>query len=274
VLEAQQRIADIQADRQRQAEENQLSVIFRTPINGKVAIDNQASRSIIRSWLDETQGDTAISVQWFLKLLKEIPSLAQSLSWQSADVLDPAKRRQAEAAQDAEERHVFHDFCRENGFSEAQANFSLVKSVLGSFDQYALVQAVQSNALEGLAPASSEELEQFSKEAIEKQNAYLRSLDIPTLRKMAREAGARIAAGPPPALDETQRVRAAGERVNGYKYPVLPDEFKVGDKYETLDAAFIKACSREIYRQLLDRYGPDQITEAVRTRRSDASPLW
>jgi len=270
-MKRQQEIDEINESRRSQREEFQLSLIFRTPVNGKVAIDNQASRSIIRSWLDESQGDTAISVQWFQKVLKENPSLANQLSWQSADVLNPVKRRQVEAAQDAEERRVFHEFCRDNGFSEVEANFSLIKSTLGSFDQYALAQAVQSNALQGLAPASPAELEQFRQEVIEAHNLRLLNADLPTLRRLAREAGAK---GPAPvAPDETQRVRAV-EKQDGTVYPQLPDEIRIGDREETLDAAFIKRCSVETMRFLVKRYGMAQLDEALRTRRSDASPLW
>src|SRR6266478_5171560 len=73
ILAREQEIDEINADRQRMAQENQLSLVFRTPINGKVAIDNQASRSIIRSWVDETKGE-AITPAWFVQILKENPS--------------------------------------------------------------------------------------------------------------------------------------------------------------------------------------------------------
>src|SRR5882724_4260093 len=125
VIKRQQEIDEINADRLRMAQEQQLSLIFRTPVGKKVAVDCQSNRNIIRSWLDESQGDTAISVQWFKKVLNEQPGLARQLSWQSANILDPAKRRQVEAAQDAEERRVFHEFCVANGFSEVDANFLL-----------------------------------------------------------------------------------------------------------------------------------------------------
>ena len=51
VLAAEKEIDEINADRKRMAQEQQLSNIFRTPVkvNGKaaIAIDNQANRSII-----------------------------------------------------------------------------------------------------------------------------------------------------------------------------------------------------------------------------------
>src|SRR6266436_6226910 len=144
ILARQHELDEINLDRHRMAQENQLSLIFRTPVivNGKpaIAIDNQGNRNIIAGWLQEDQGEQ-LSPAWFTKVLSEQPQSVRSLSWQSADILDPTKRRQAEAAQAAEERRVFHDFCRDNGFSEVDANFSLVKSTLGSFDQYTLAQA-------------------------------------------------------------------------------------------------------------------------------------
>jgi hypothetical protein len=97
-------------------------------------------------------------------------------------------------------------------------------------------------------------------------------MDIPTLRKLAREAGARGPAAPQP--DEVQRIRAA-ERADGYAYPPLPDEFRDGEgPEEALDAKFLKKCSRETYKFLLNRYGSEQITEALRTRRPEVSSMW
>ena len=264
VLRREQEIDEINADRQRMAQEQQLSNILRTPVNGKVAIDNQANRTILIGWLQEDQGEQ-ITPAWFKKVLSEQPQLVSQLTWQSADILDPAKRR-------AEEHRVFHDFCRDNGFSECESNRTLVKSVLGQgYDRHTLAQAVQSNAL-SLAQASPEELAQFRQEAITLHNQYLSGLDIPTLRKMAREAGARGQA--PVALDETQRVRAAEEKFYGTGYPVLPDELLIEGREELIDSSYIKRCSKETLRLLMKRYGSDQVNEALRTRISGVNPLW
>ncbi len=265
VVERQRRIAEINEESHRQYEEFQLSLIFRTPVLGKVAIDNFAARKIIRSWVDEAKGDTGISVQWFLKLLKDTPSLARSLQWQSADLLDPRKQKDIAEAQAEQDRYTFNQFARENGFSLVDANHQLAKSLLGSgFNSYQLSEAVSSNAL-SLAQASPEELERFRQEAIQAHNQRLKSMDIPALRKLAREAGARGPVAPQP--DETQRIRAATETFYGTAYPPLPDEFRDGNGPEqVLNAAFIKKCSKETLRLLIKRYGSDQVTEALRTR--------
>src|SRR5712692_2293509 len=136
IIERQNKIAEINEESHRQYEEFQLSLIFRTPINGNVAIDNQSNRGFILGWLQEDQGES-ISATWFQKVLKETPLLANQLSWQSADILDPVKRREAASAQAEQDREVFSAFARENGFSECESNHLLVKSVLGeAFEKY------------------------------------------------------------------------------------------------------------------------------------------
>ena len=149
-------------------------------------------------------------------------------------------------------------------FALNDANFNVIRRTLGAgFSVYAIQQTIASDAL-SLSPPTQPELDEWERQAIEEHNLRLLSADIPTLRKLAREAGAR---GPiaPSHLDETQRVRAA-ERVDGTVYPALPEEFLENGKEVVLDAAFIKRSSRETYRLLLNRYGSDQITEALRTR--------
>src|ERR1700751_538304 len=56
-IEADKRIAGIDAERLRAAQDHQLTLIIRPPINGRVAVDNQANRSIITGWFDETRDE-------------------------------------------------------------------------------------------------------------------------------------------------------------------------------------------------------------------------
>jgi hypothetical protein len=233
VVKRQQEIDEINADRQRMAQENQLSLIFRTPINGKVAIDNFANRNIIAGWLQEDQGES-INATWFQKVLKENPSLARSLSWQSADILDPVKRKQAEANQEAADRETFSAFVRENGFSECESNHLLVKSVLGSgFNSYQLSDAVSSNAL-SLAQASPEELEKFRQEAAEERQDFLINRATPLeLRRAARQESEQLAKTRQHAAQQV-KIREEKERSVGY-YP-LPETTPDG---QTIDRAFL-----------------------------------
>jgi len=149
-------------------------------------------------------------------------------------------------------------------FGVNEANFNVIRSTLGpNFTEYSIREAIGSNAI-SLSPPTKQELDQWTREAIQAHNAALLNADIPTLRKLTREAGARGPVAPQP--DETQRIRAA-ERVDGTTYPPLPDEFRDGNNpEEVLDAAFIRKCSKETLRLLLKRYGADQVNEALRTR--------
>jgi len=177
---------------------------------------------------------------------------------------EPQAKAEAEQ-QEKQDRETFRQACREYNISNIEANFSLIRHTLGpNFNLYQVGQAVTSGAVQA-AGATEQEQEQWRQEAIEAHNLRLLTADLPTLRKLAREAGAR---GPvaPPQLDETQRIRAA-ERIEDTTYPPLPEEFRDGNGPEqVLDASFIKRCSRETYRLLFDRYGSAQITEALRTR--------
>src|SRR5712692_9810486 len=189
IAESQKKIDEINADRQRMYQEQAFLSIFRTPIsvNGKwqVAIDNQGNRGFIAGWLQEDQGEQ-LSPAWFTKVLAEQPQLARQITWQSADLLDPRKQKEAAAAQAEQDRETFNAFVREYGFSQVEANFQLAKSVLGNFDKYMLAQAVQSNALQ-LAPASSEELAQFLQDAAEERQDFLINRATPLeLRQAAR----------------------------------------------------------------------------------------
>jgi len=174
------------------------------------------------------------------------------------------QRLAEEKAQLEQDRKTFTEAARTlRSFAVNEANFNVIRQTLGAgFSVYQIQQMLAANG-ETLSPPTQAELDGWERRAIEEHNLRLRSADIPTLRKLAREAGAR---GPAtPALDETQRVRAA-ERNDGIAYPPLPEEFRVGGREEVLDASFIKKCSRETLRLLIKRYGSTQVTEALRTR--------
>jgi hypothetical protein len=184
---------------------------------------------------------------------------------------EPQRKAEEKAQLDAD-RKTFADAARSlQSFALNEANFSVIRTTLGpNFTTYSIQQAIGSNALE-LSPPTQQELDEWERQAVEAHNLRLLNADIPTLRKLAREAGARGAAAP--QFDETQRVRAA-ERNDGIAYPRLPDEIRIGDREELIDAAFIKRCSKEVLRSLIKRYGSDQVTEALRTRISGVTPLW
>ena len=170
-----------------------------------------------------------------------------------------------EKAQLEADRKIFAEAAKTlRSFAMNDANFDVIRRTLGAgFSVYQIQQMVAANGAT-LTPPEQHELDEWTRQDIEAHNLRLLNADIPTLRKLAREAGAR---GPAtvPQWDETQRVRQA-QRDEGVTYPPLPEEFLVNGKEVVLDAAFISRSSRETYRLLLNRYGSNQITEALRTR--------
>ncbi len=261
VIKRQQELEEIEEQVRRQREDAYMSHaasvlmrVFSTPVNGRVAIDNAANRDIIESWVQEDQGES-ISATWFQKVLKENPSLANQLSWQSADVLDPAKRKQAEAAQAEKDREIFNAFARSHGFSEVEANYLLAKSVLGDgLDRYTLAQAVQSNALQ-LAPASQEDLAQFRQDAAEERQDFLINRATPLeLRQAARYESEQLRGQQQHAA---RQVQIREQKEAGVGYPPLPNEAQDG---QAIDRMFLLRLPKELYARFCSKYGFAAIT--------------
>jgi hypothetical protein len=258
---ADPRVIESKAQTRAKWEELQWGYIFHTQIGGKVLIDSTATRSALLSLLDETKGDQ-LGVEWFKQVAG---SSLLAKSWQSADVLDPKKRRAAEAAQNETDRQTFSKFARANGFSEVEANFDLTQLVLNpGYDGYALAQAVQSGRLR-LASATSEELAEYVREAAEAKADFLINRATPDqLRAAAREEAEqrRLAA---------QQEYASGQDEAGRKReaesgkPQLPEVNSLTG--EKLDATFFNKLSvtnRQEFRRYVGFYGGNQIVDRMR----------
>jgi hypothetical protein len=254
----------IAAEQQARAAAEKLlwAQIFRTVINGRVAVDNEANRSIISSWINF---DEQISPEWFKQVFAENPNMAQSLLWQSAKVLDPKFQKYAADAQALQDRETFSKFARANDLSEVEANFHLVKSVLGSgFDQYALAQAVNSGQVQ-LAPASPEELAKFHQEAAVARADFLRNYATPDeLREAAAtEAEQRRQAAQQQFVNEQDE--AGRKRAAESGKPQLPEVNSLTG--EKLDATFFNKLSvtnRQEFRRYVGFYGGNQIVDRMR----------
>jgi len=241
-----------------------LHRIFQIPINGKVAVRNEAAERIIEGWVDEIRGDV-LSPEWFIQVLKETPQLANQLQWQSADVLDPRKQAKAAAAQDQQDRETFNTFAKMNGFSLIEANFYLAKSVLGTgLGQYALIDAVNSGQLH-LAQASREELAEFQQEAQQAREAYLNSLPLghperQTAAEQRRQEFQRA---------EQERQIAQREKADAQYdgYVPLPEfNLETGDK---IDAAYLNRISNtnlQLFKALMRKHGGAALTRRLNGR--------
>jgi hypothetical protein len=222
----------------------------------------QIEQALISQAVSNVAEDELIRIQAEIAAERELFRLSRK----------PEAERQEKAQLEADRKTFIEAAKSLRSFAVNDANFNVIRQTLGAgFSVYAVQQMLEANGAT-LSPPTQDELNEWTRREIEEHNLRLLTMDIPSLRKLAREAGA---SGPvPPQPDETQRVRQA-ERVDGVAYLPLPDEFRDGNgPEEALDAAFIRKCSRETYRLLLKRYGSAQIDEALRTRRPDASPLW
>ena len=268
VSESRERVADIQADRQRSAQEQRLLFIFRTPVrvNGKfsIAIDNQANRGIIAGWTHEDQGEQ-VSPAWFTKVLSEQPQLARQLAWQSADVLNPAKLRQAESNQEAEDRETFETTAKRSElYSNNEANWNVVHSTLGpGLSEYQIQQAVHSGAVR-LSPATPAEIQEWRREAAEERQDFLINQATPQeLALAARQESEhrRIQAH----REEEQRQIAAREEMDAaVGYPPLPEFNMHGEK---IDAAYLNKISNtnlQLFKNLMRKHGAANLTARLR----------
>lgn len=243
-------------------EELQWANIFHTAINGRVLVDNQATRAALRSLIDESKGDQ-IGVQWF-KEVAGSPALASC--WQSAKVLDPKYQKQVAAAQDQQDRETFRTFAKANGFADIDANFHLAKSVLGSgFEQSVLTQAAQSGLLQ-LAPATQEELAAWAQEAYEARVDHLQNYASPEeLRQAARQEAEQRREALRRAEQERQIYgREVADQAFGF--PPLPTHNAEG---QAIDAAYLNRISNTdlpLFKALMRKHGAAALTRRLNGR--------
>jgi len=269
-----QRAFAIQQQNKLRQDEVQLGRVFKTAVNGKVALDNEGNRKMIRSWVDDTR-DERISPAWFIAVLNENPQLADSLSWGSADILDPAKRRAAALAQEETDRQTFTRFARTNGWSEVQANFHLAQAILGSgFSEMSLAAAAHSGELQ-LAPASQEELTEFEQEAASARDQaalvraeFLRNHATPDeLRKAAHQEFEQRRAEFQRQESERQLLarKEKDEQFGGY-VPLPEFNIESGDRIR-INAAYLNRLSNidlPKFKAMLRKYGSYQLTQRLR----------
>ncbi len=156
-------------DRDEFLREQNWAKIFSTILPGNVVVvDNQAARNFIEGWVDETR-DEKLSLEWFTKVIAENPKLIAQLTVQSADILDPKKRKDALYVQRLKDRDTFSAATRKYGIGDTEANFAIVRDVLGSgFNEYQVGQAAQSGAAR-VSPATQEELAGWAQEAAQER---------------------------------------------------------------------------------------------------------
>jgi hypothetical protein len=139
-----------------------LLEIYRTPFDGRRLAQNEANKTILVSWLNL---DEIPSAEWLSKIFTERPSVKNDLIWER-----PAPSKHEQKLQEQADRETFSRVCRKNDVAEVEANFKLLRDLLGAgFSTYSAAQAIRSNAV-SLSPATAEELTKWHEEQVEQRN--------------------------------------------------------------------------------------------------------
>lgn len=213
--------------------------ICRVNVGGSRLRDSIANRKIIISWLTL---DEIPSAQWFESVLKENPSLKESLSWEP--IRSAEWQRAVESRELEQDKATFEKVRREHNLSGCKANFDLWRA---------------SHSLGGMVSANAEELSEYQQERIDQHNQVLLNAPLSKLRATVRiEGESRQQADHKNASDE--QLRSAKERDGYLGFPALPNEYN-GQK---LNAVFLRACSAETLKFLSKKFGSSQVTARLR----------
>lgn len=181
---------------------------------------------------------------------------------------DEPRRLAEQKASLEKDRRTFEQAApRLRSYGLTDANFSVIRSTLGpDFTEFAIRQGITSNAL-SLSPASQEELIEWQRDFVEKENFRRLAMDTLSLRELVKqEREAKQAVPSVETTEEQRKLRALREDVN--QYETLPDEFFIDGESKPLDAQLIeRVLLLPIGKSFLRRYGPYQIDEARIKRR-------
>src|SRR5262249_42763555 len=133
------------------------------------------------------------------------------------------QRQKEDELQLAKDRKVFLEACREFQIGTTDANFSLIRSVLGpGFSASQIGQGFRSGTLQ-VSPARPEEVQQWTREAEEQRLQILRSADVVSLKKLVRqEAEQKRNQVAQAQMDATQASAKQRHELHGYR-PLTPE---------------------------------------------------
>lgn len=190
--------------------------------------------------------------------------------YRQAKMTEPQRRAEFEA-QLKKDRKTFEEAApRLRSYGVTDANFEVTREILRSgFTEYQIQQMLERpHTTHGglLSPPAEEELIEWQRDSVEKENLRRTSMDILSLRelqKQEREAQQNII----PELTETQKMRIV-EKQEIHQYEKLPDEFFIDGEWKPLDTQLIeRLLLLPIGKSFMKRYGSYQIDEARIKRR-------
>lgn len=231
--------------------------IFATKLPGNLSVlPNEANRQVMLGF--RNPDEDIVTLEIFLDAIRH-PNLLRQLTL--GEYLDPKQRQQAAAVQQEDDRALFSEMARQNDIADTEANFLLVRSLIGSgFDRSRLAHAL---TMRGLSPATAQDQQQWKEERIEQENAALAS-DYVSPRQKEQIAQQRFAE----EHRATVHSQIEYELVLGYERDViyggkaspLPATFNG----QPLTSEFIKKCDRDTLKKMIHRYGSSQVTARLR----------
>jgi len=241
--------------------EQTWSSIFSTVLPGtkQIAVDTQANRNIISGWVDEVR-DEKLSPEWFANVIAENPKLIAQITTQSADVLDPKKRKEAEYITTLRDRDVFNETARKlELYGITEANWGLVHSTLGpDLNEFRIQQAVRSGTVR-LSPPTPAEIQEWRQSKLEERQNFLTHADHAELKRVAKqETEQRRVDAQREHVQQQIQVREQLDAQQGY--PALPDTNAAGVK---LDATFLKNLDGPTLKNFMRKYGAANVTARI-----------
>jgi len=178
-----------------------------------------------------------------------------------AKAREPHRKAEAERLL-AQDRKAFADAARTLRFGECEANFSLLRQVLGegNLSTYSIKQVIESGAV-SLSPPTQQELTEWERERIERHNAFLKNTDVVTLRRLVREEREQKRQQVTQVqLDATQASAKQRHDLHGY-VSLTPESRHRGN---VIDARYVKTVDAQGLCELVKIYGDFQLNNILR----------
>ena len=174
-----------------------------------------------------------------LSVIRTGPRRETELYFLRRQLEEAPKRRAAEMQQWAEDKQTFAALCHKHGLSECDANFKLWRST---------------KSLEGLAPVTAEEWNQWRAEAIERHNEALLNANPETLRKIVKQEAEQKRLDQQAEAERAQ-LDAAQQRDADKGFPPLPAD---------ITGKSIKDAAPSQIKYWLKRFGSAQLSARLR----------
>lgn len=241
--------------------------ICKTVWNGRVLVDNHANRVAIFGWYDELRDHETNEVEWFLKVLREQPGLADQVTWQDPKNIDPAYQRQQSDAQAIEDRETFTRFTIANGYSLVDANYDIARSLGPGFAGDDL-----KHIAHRLVRATQAEVQQRHADAVNRRQHFLKHQATDTELQAAAKQESELGRTEAQRSQFEHQLAIREQKDAQYGFPALPDVNQMTG--EKIDAAYLIRLSNsdirseqfQLSRNFIRKHGSAAVTARILRR--------